>query len=739
MFSYRVLRYAAFLAVLVLTPAALAQHAKPDPSEPRFGGLTEAEVEALTPTSPNPYTNFLPHGVEPDYRYWKARLALDASRRAERRNELDGRAGGLEYEEEEPEGESGQNDFPATAEPIDGFGTGEGDNSVLTISGSIADSDFTVENVIPFPEDDGSITFASTTELTIGEGIFVENAEIGNGPFGATSGDFDFYEIVASEAGQFILADVDTPTGGLDPYIALYDDAGVIIAENDDSDGLDSFLSVSVPAPGAYYLAVFAFRFNPFIGDPFDSGSGPGAASTGPYNLTLGLIVQDVDFYAFELEAGDILGVGPGSSGVANVAVVAPDGTLLIGSGQDASGLYPEDSPLPSGGISTVAAATIASETGTYALGLSGDGPYSVGVSVFRPRTETEPGAVQTLFVDFDSAQINAVELFGGGNPNAVLSALSTFIENWGLTPDDEDDLIDAIMANLEENLSADLLANSSNPDTDVILLNSRDDPEPPAGEPYVSRLIVGGTTDELGIQTIGIASTIDPGNFGLEDTGVILLDLLSESAGNPNSLNSFALAPGAEKLDLVAQGVGNIATHEAGHFLGLYHTDQFNELPTIIDQGGNLPGTVGVGPDLTFGTADDVDVDFVPDTFNPNEGFVGIEDQLNIIAFGLSSSVPPVAVGAQPDVARVASLYPNPLGAGGAAVLSLRSTRDEAVRVTVYDVAGRLVHMAFEGRIAPGQPQTVRIKAAGLAAGTYLVRIDGEYESATRQLTIVR
>ena len=34
------------------------------------------------------------------------------------------------------------------------------------------------------------------------------------------------------------------------------------------------------------------------------------------------------------------------------------------------------------------------------------------------------------------------------------------------------------------------------------------------------SRLIVGGTIAELGIGTIGIASAIDTGNFGFEDTG---------------------------------------------------------------------------------------------------------------------------------------------------------------------------------------------------------------------------
>jgi hypothetical protein len=59
------------------------------------------------------------------------------------------------------------------------------------------------------------------------------------------------------------------------------------------------------------------------------------------------------------------------------------------------------------------------------------------------------------------------------------------------------------------------------------------------------------------------------------------------------------------------------------------------------MDQGGNLAGTVGVGGDLTLGTIDDVDVDFGDDAYVPNEGFTGVEDTLNAVAFGLSTGGP--------------------------------------------------------------------------------------------------
>jgi hypothetical protein len=56
------------------------------------------------------------------------------------------------------------------------------------------------------------------------------------------------------------------------------------------------------------------------------------------------------------------------------------------------------------------------------------------------------------------------------------------------------------------------------------------------------------------------------------------------------------------------------------------------------MDAGGNIAGTVGVGPDLTFGTADDVDVDLVVDAFFTAEGFDGSQDTTNRTAFGLST-----------------------------------------------------------------------------------------------------
>lgn len=65
----------------------------------------------------------------------------------------------------------------------------------------------------------------------------------------------------------------------------------------------------------------------------------------------------------------------------------------------------------------------------------------------------------------------------------------------------------------------------------------------------------------------------------------------------------------------------------------------------------------MGVGPDEVFGTADDIDVDFGEDLFVPSEGFTGIEDTLNTVAFGLSTGLAPEpeAPGAPSGVTAVA------------------------------------------------------------------------------------
>ena len=95
------------------------------------------------------------------------------------------------------------------------------------------------------------------------------------------------------------------------------------------------------------------------------------------------------------------------------------------------------------------------------------------------------------------------------------------------MTNADRNALIDRIVATVKENIRTDLKQQGLNDKVDVKILNSRDNPDQ-FGKPNVSRVIVGGTIEQSGISTIGIASSIDPGNFEGEDQALVLLDVLS-------------------------------------------------------------------------------------------------------------------------------------------------------------------------------------------------------------------
>jgi hypothetical protein len=626
---------------LVFGAASLAGAAAVDPTAliAQQRASTKGSV-ATRPAGPNPMLAFLPAGANPDHEAWgrwlrsqgKAKRAslplVDATRLVVM-------------------GESEPNNSQAAANAVAGFGSAGGSDPAADITGAIAGG--APPSIIgPFAEDNGAIPLANPTGLT--SGVTVQaSGTIGDGPYGSAgtgTGDFDFFSMSVLAAGDEIVIDVDTPlpfSGDLDPFVAVWDSAGNLLAFNDDDGSTyDSYLAYAVPAAGTYYVSIGAY-LSPIPSDPFNPASGPGSASEGTYDVRLGLNSLDSDFFSIGLQAGDVIAANLVAPLGARVSLSDPGGGLRIDSNQDATSIEP--GPFPGGGAAVL---TYVVETaGTHAIRVRGPvGAYTLELRVFRPALElASAGVVQTVFVDFDGATVDPA-IFGAAPGAAVLSPLSAFLAGWGLAPVDESALIDAILAVIEENLSTDMRVLGLNGDFDlsgipgdfdVVLLNSRDHADP-FGDPNVSRLIIGGTIPELTIGTIGIAQSIDPGNFATDESAVVLLDLLSAPASDPNSLNQFGLAGGATKIDLVAAGVGNIAAHEAGHFFANFHTDQFNAAPNIMDQGGNLPNIVGVGGDLTLGTGDDFDVDFGPDAFVPNEGFVGTEDTLNAVAFGLST-----------------------------------------------------------------------------------------------------
>ncbi|HEX9889354.1 MAG TPA: cell wall-binding repeat-containing protein [Nitriliruptorales bacterium] len=91
--------------------------------------------------------------------------------------------------------------------------------------------------------------------------------------------------------------------------------------------------------------------------------------------------------------------------------------------------------------------------------------------------------------------------------------------------------------------------------------------------------------------------------------------------------------------IDLVGVSVGNLASKVAAQLLGARETAPSNTVPALTDAAGDLARTVaGVGPDLTFGTADDVDIDLVPDAYLPTGPHYGTQDAAAAVAFALST-----------------------------------------------------------------------------------------------------
>ncbi|MBK9475745.1 MAG: pre-peptidase C-terminal domain-containing protein [Tetrasphaera sp.] len=631
----------AVTAMAAAAGGASAASAGADPLTTPMGQRVVALLEGSTkfgPTAgPNPWTSFVPKPGRTDLPAWKAIARGSATARANSAKVAAAKVAAsgtlpppLIHDELEPSTLIGSNDTRANAERIAGFGTRA--NPRLRVLGSLAPSTVTATPGTAAPEDNGSIPLAGDTGI-VGAGATTVSGEIGDGPHGSAgtgSGDFDFYRL---QAGAGTTIDASTAGSSIDTLLFVFDSAGELVALNDDVDGTrQSRIVYDVPAAGTYYVAVGGFFA--FPEDPFDSGSGSGADTEGPFSLAITAAKTDTDMYAVRLAAGDVLGASV-AGGAHQVQIFRPDGVAVVGGKDvDATFLFPWNSPLPGGGNTTVS--YVAEESGLYRVAVrSGSGAYDGTLEVYRPGTEQRPaGKVQTVFLDFDGGRINTGVWGGAGIRD--LSPLSAFLGLWGIGSAREGALIDAITAQVRSNLAADPAAYGLNPGTAIRVVTSKDHPDI-YGKPNVSRVFVGGTIAQSGIPTIGIAQYIDPGNYATEDQALVLLDVLAWPKGEEPSLNTY-LRPSSNRVAFVAQGIGNVVSHEIGHLVGAYHTDNENDVACLIDAGGvGFSRLFGVGPDGIGGTADDVDVDFAEDTYIPGEGFIGLEDALNVVSWGFS------------------------------------------------------------------------------------------------------
>lgn len=447
---------------------------------------------------------------------------------------------------------------------------------------------------------------------------------------------------------------------------------------------------------------------------------------------------NEADFYTFDLKAGDVFS----ARYTQNVAPSQPAVDLSLGFVQPAHAdptrpgrIIPERlvemrgattpdpvSPNPNSPILTqgnVSFSYVIPETGTYTIDVSSQlntlapiGSYTLELQTMRSPLESEPvGTHQILFLDFDGGRIDVTDILGplGITGTFRFPTLSESLSNIGYEVTNENELIDLIVAKVKEDF-ADIGIIGPNGDFNstgipgqygIEILNSRDDADP-WGLPNVSRVVVTGADPTGGL--FGIAESVDVGNFNTEETGLVFLE--DHFSGGLGNVIGFPIAGNVSTLEAVSSLVANTVSHEAGHFFGGFHTNSQNNTPVIMETGGNPAGDLGLGLDGIFGTADDIDVDFGTDSYDPSTPNFGIQNMVATLAYGLATGTVGGAI--------TGNVFSDANGDG-------RNTGDVGLAgVTVFG------DLNSNGTLDAGEPRAVTTSAGtyslGAAAGSFNV-----------------
>ncbi|MBZ0269401.1 T9SS type A sorting domain-containing protein, partial [bacterium] len=116
--------------------------------------------------------------------------------------------------------------------------------------------------------------------------------------------------------------------------------------------------------------------------------------------------------------------------------------------------------------------------------------------------------------------------------------------------------------------------------------------------------------------------------------------------------------------------------------------------------------------------------------------GAAGIRREHFAVLSGATNS--PVAASALPAASGALALQPvapHPLHGDGSVTFVL--PREEAVDLTLHDVAGRRVRTLLDGNRMTAGPHTVPIRTDGLAGGVYFLRLDAAGERRSTKVVV--
>ncbi|WP_010177294.1 zinc-dependent metalloprotease [Aquimarina agarilytica] len=701
------------------------------------------------------------------------------------------------------------NNIKANAEFIPNFGTNSHQQSHITINGKTNSKD---PKVIELNEKEdpkkGNDSFDTATILSSeNRNTFFEiTAEIGDGPHGINGtkkGDFDTYKFSAKKDQNVNLffASIDIKSELFLTTIVL-NSKNELVADGQDINGTGKSLSFTSENDEEYRILIFDTDTGVKDGRiTFNLDLKPedrlGLSTQDKYEIFVGISDTDIDYYTLNLEKGDIFDLRVFNGTTINAELFLPDNSLAInnntiGSPTDFAIDEEKLSTIPSIGLSYTAPIS-----GLYTIKLAHTGAaekYEAVLTTSKAGYLTKNiGKRQLFYIDFTGETIGSLNFkstkFTPLNAELeekaiTLDKIDDYFENWEIenTSKNRTNLTYKIVEGIKNNFKK---LEGLNKDYEIYFISDYGNPLLGKYIPKLlhkyniphSTLFIGGdnTVDpEIGSGVLGVANSVDIGNFDINDNAIVFLNEISEKIKpdatefeilDSASYNKIKLADGASKEDLIATGVSYLASHEIGHIVGLEHTDPDNETRTIMDSNSFAHVSLGLeNADTPFSKETSKGLIFKADTYASNEilggenltdffaavnlgykskyGFKGIDDTNTTFdneIKQLEDNVLAVLNDTTEDFETITNKWPNPLPYNQSSILELPQLSNEKTSITIFNLDGKRIADITKLNSIIEENNSLSFTPADyhLNTGTYICKISTDTTTFNRKIVI--